>query len=231
MSTVSSVSFPVTRPAGQALVVGSSQCRASAVEALGRLGFGCTEVDDPYAGIAELCRNPRTFRALILSLQGLFPEELELIPVVKRRFAQVEVWLSDIDGRQTAVAEAMRLGADGLISDTGLHRIGVPTPAPEPLPAPAAARGMTVMGGLAAGLSAAAAERRSDPDADRGGAGPRSPTRSAPKRLTAGRPAAGRGGPAASDPDDALMGEAVLTADELRALLQEEPATPPPSPH
>jgi hypothetical protein len=75
--------------------------------------------------MSALCRRPSTYGAFILSLRGVFREELTLIETVKGRFPHVEVWLTDIDGRQSALAEAMRLGAAGLLGADGLHRVGV----------------------------------------------------------------------------------------------------------
>src|SRR6476660_5330868 len=122
---MSGVSLPVTRPSGRALVVGNAASRAEPADTLGRMGYGCAEMDDPYAAMAELCRRPLVYRALVLSLSSLHREELGLIPGVKRRFPHVDIWLTQTDGRQAALAEAMRLGADGLLSGEGLHRIAV----------------------------------------------------------------------------------------------------------
>src|SRR5688500_9387098 len=124
---MSGVSLPVTRPIGRALVVGNPASRPDAVDALQRLGFGCSETDDPYAAMAELCRRPLVYRALILSLVSVYREELNLVAAVKRRFPHVEIWLTHTDGRQASLAEAMRLGADGLLAEDGLHRVALPT--------------------------------------------------------------------------------------------------------
>jgi hypothetical protein len=123
---MSAVSLPVTRPTGRALIVGQPPCRSAPVAALVRLGFGCTEVDEPYDAMAQLSRRPLFYSAVILSLNSLYREELQMIPAIKRRFSHIEIWLSDTDGRQAALAEAVRLGADGLIADDGLHRIAAP---------------------------------------------------------------------------------------------------------
>src|SRR3954471_9248872 len=122
---MSQVSLPVTRPAGRALLVSNPAARADVRATLARLGYGCGEADDPYAAMAELCRRPLVYRALVLSLSSLHREELGLISGVKRRFPHVDIWLTQTDGRQAALAEAMRLGADGLLSGEGLHRIAV----------------------------------------------------------------------------------------------------------
>ena len=122
---MSGVSMPVSRPAGRALIVGSATCRPGPLGTLQRLGFVCAEVDDSYAGMAEICRKPLAYRAMILSLASLYREELPLIQAVKRRWPHVDVWLTHTDGRHAAMADAMRLGADGLLSEDGLHRTGL----------------------------------------------------------------------------------------------------------
>jgi hypothetical protein len=183
---MSGVSLPVTRPSGRALVVANPAGRAQPTHAMASLGFECADMDDPYAAMAELCRRPLVYRALVLSLASLYREELQLIPTVKRRFPHIEIWLTQLDGRQGALAEAMRLGADGLLGEDGLHRIAIPAAAsPEPAPV----RLNTTVTPLATQNSGAAR--------------------------------------AADDADDIPMNEPVLTADELRALLQEQPSFPP----
>jgi DNA-binding NarL/FixJ family response regulator len=88
------------------------------------MGFEAAELDDPYAAAAELHRRPLVYRALILSLASLFREELSIIPALKRRLPHVEIYLTHLEGRQAAFAEAIRLGADGLLADDGqLHRM------------------------------------------------------------------------------------------------------------
>jgi hypothetical protein len=197
---MSGVSLPVTRPSGRALIVGNPSSRPEPVGTLQRMGFGCAESDDPYAAMAELCRRSLVYRALVLSLSSLHREELGLISGVKRRFPHVDIWLTQTDGRQAALAEAMRLGADGLLSGEGLHRIAVGGTEPasfepqDPIPLP---------------VHEAPAQEPVGAEVDSAAAAPApAPRQPAP-------------------PDDAsTAGEPVLSADELRALLQEQP-TPP----
>ena len=92
---------------------------------LRQMGFTCAEADDPYVAMAELCRNPSEYKALILSLAGVYAEELELIATIKRRHPEVEVWLTDADGRQSALGEAIRLGADGLADEDAVAAANV----------------------------------------------------------------------------------------------------------
>jgi hypothetical protein len=195
---MSGVSLPVTRPSGRALIVGNASSRAEPLGTLQRMGFGCAEVDDPYAAMAELCRRPLVYRTLVLSLSSLHREELGVIPGVKRRFPHVDIWLTQTDGRQGALADAMRLGADGLLSGEGLHRVAI---------AGAGAPQVT----------------SSDPVL--------LPLSEATPQAEAPQPAANQSGspalrPAAPPEDASTAGEPVLSADELRALLQEQPAPP-----
>lgn len=190
---MSGIGQSITRPSGRALVVGNSACRGLAVGVLERLGYQATEAEDPYGAMAELCRRPLAYRTIILSLSSLYREELHLIDAVKRRFPHIEVWLTHTDGRAAALAEASRLGADGLLSEEGLHRFG--TTAKEPDAPPAA---------TATAIPAA-----------RPPASTSAPMESLEKPLKDGVLI------------NAQAGEAVLTADELKALLEDEPGGTP----
>src|SRR5258706_2023505 len=124
-SGMTGVSMPVTRPTGRALIIGSPSCRTAPLNTLQRMGFTCAEIDDPYSAMAEICRRPLVYRAIILSLASLYREELALVLSVKRRWPHVDNWLTQTDGRHAGLADAMRLGADGLLSDDGLHRTAI----------------------------------------------------------------------------------------------------------
>ena len=183
---MSGVSLPVTRPSGRALLVSNPGSRGALLETLGRLGYGVWESDDPYAAMAELCRRPLVYRGVILSLAGLYKEELPIVRAIKRRYPHVEVWLAHTDGRQAAMAEGMRLGADGLLDDDGLHRVAV---APAEESSPSHGEGEPLV------------ETAAPPP------GPRATAPDAGQEL----------------PSD----EPILSADELKALLQEQPTMPP----
>jgi hypothetical protein len=182
-----SFSMPVSRPTGRALLVASPSSRAAARQSLEGLGYICDEADEPYSAAMQLLQEGSAHTAVVFSLGSLYKEELALIGTIKRRRPQVEVWLTHTDGRQSALAEAMRLGADGLLAEDGLHRIGL---APSPSTTPAA------------WSTYVPSHHRHDPPA-----------------MTE----------ATSHPDDSEFApdEPVLTADELRMLLQDHPATPP----
>jgi hypothetical protein len=160
-------------------------------ESLARLGYTCGDADDPYAAMAELCRRPLAYRAVILSLASLYREELCIIRAIKRQVPHAEVWLTHTDGRQAALADAMRLGADGLLDDDGLHRIAVTAPA------------------------------FNDESQAR---------EESPREIEVYRGRSNRDIESAthvSDDSENSSGEPLLSADELRALLQEQPSLPP----
>ena len=181
------VSMPVTRPTGRALIIGSPTCRTSPLNTLQRMGFTCAEIDDPYSAMAEVCRRPLVYRAIILSLASLYREELPMIQSIKRRWPHIDIWLTQTDGRHAALADAMRLGADGLLSEDGLHRTAV------------------------AGSASDTLYSRSD-------AAPGNWPVSAVPPVSAEADATDL---------DANANEPILTADELRALLAEQPTLLP----
>jgi hypothetical protein len=193
-SRMSGFSLAVNRASGRALVIGSAACRASVVTVLDRLGYQATELDDPYEAMAEVCQRPLAYRAVILSLASVYREELQIITAVKGRYSHIEIWLSHVDGRAAALAEASRLGADGLLAEDGLHRFA--TTSEE-----AAAK-------VAVGAVAGARPAAKTTVAQGGQPGLGQPAK--PDRMD---------GPLVDVP----VGEPVLTAEELRALLQEPP--------
>jgi hypothetical protein len=123
---MSGMSIAGTRPLGRAMIVGAASCRAQSLGVMQGLGYDCAEVEDVYGAMLELCRRPLVYRSMILALASVYREELGVIAVVKKRFPHVDVYVSATEGRQSALAEAMRLGADGLVAEDGLHRTAVP---------------------------------------------------------------------------------------------------------
>lgn len=184
------------------LVIASPAMQGQPVQTLRELGFDSQVVGDPYAAIAELLASNIHYRGVVLSLQSVYREEIAMVRTLKRRLPHLEIWLAHTDSRQAALAEAMRLGADGLLAEGGLHRTGTPGPAAEP-------------------------------------GNPNGEFARAPLHLA--QPAEAESQPAdhAHDQhngdqqdhdhvDEAMcLSEPVLTADELRALLQEQPSMPP----
>lgn len=120
---INGVSMPVARPLGRSLVVGGAMCRSQSLALLQRLGFTCAEAEEPYAAMREICSRPLAYHSVIVSLAGIYPEELAMISTIKKRFGHIEIWLCNTDGRHAALAQAMRCGADGLLAEDGLHRL------------------------------------------------------------------------------------------------------------
>jgi DNA-binding NarL/FixJ family response regulator len=160
------------------LLVASPASRQQPRALLEQLGYSCADADDPYAAMAEIARHSTSYRAVIISLSSLYREELALITALRRRYPQIEVWLTHTDGRQAALAQAMSMGADGLLAEDGLHRIGI-SPALE-----------VTRGGDTSLPSPSSRE------------------------------------PADADEHDFASDEPILSADELRMLLQEQPTAP-----
>jgi hypothetical protein len=190
---MSAISIPVSRPSGRVIVVANPSLQHPPAAVMEQLGFECQPVTDPYAALAEVCANPSIFHAMVLSLQSLYREELSVIATIKRRFTHLEIWLMHTDGRQAALAEAMRLGADGLLAEDGLHRLATPAPLmDQPLPS----KVIGFVGHSSQSLPAEQTDQQTD----------------AHQTDTF---------------EEGTVGEPVLTADELRALLQEQPSMPP----
>lgn len=195
---MSGMTLPITRPSGRALVVGASPCRPGPVETLQQLGYQCAQSDDPYAAMAEVCRRPLVYRAIILSLSSLYREEMVVVGAIKKRFSHLEIYLAHVDGRGAALADAMRLGADGILSDEGLHRFALSSSPEAPEEAPPAPSLMTEPAAPAPAYTEPAEEDL--------------PVSSSERSYL---------------DDEMPVGEPVLTADELRALLQDQPTQPP----
>ncbi len=185
---MSVVSLPVTRPAGRVLIIANPALQPQPLALMEQLGFECHVAPDPYSAMAEICSPSSTYRGIVISLQSFYREEITLISAIKRRYPNIEIWLTQTDGRQAALAEAMRLGSDGLLADDGLHRIASPQNVPDILP-------ITQPPPQPIPLTQNESEHASETN-----------------NLI---------------PDDSSVGEPVLTADELRALLQEQPSMPP----
>ncbi len=199
---MSGFGLALNRPNGRALIIGSAACRASITPVLQHLGFQAAELDDPYAAMAEICQRPLAYRAVVLSLASVYREELPIVSAIKTRYSHIELWLSNVDGRAAALAEASRLGADGLLADDGLHRFAT------------SGADAVVKVAATAGTSPRTTPKPPTPP----------PTPHAlpqkPNPETADLPLV-----------DAPAGEPVLTAEELRALLQEPPLGHPEHDH
>lgn len=103
------------------MVVSAESSRQRPTQVLRGLGYEVDCEEDPYAAMIELCRRPLVYRAVVLSLQALYRDELQIIATIRRRFPHMTIWLTQTDGRQASLAEAMRLGAEGLVAEDGIH--------------------------------------------------------------------------------------------------------------
>jgi hypothetical protein len=200
---MSGVSFPVTRPSGRALIVGAPSFRADAINLLRAQGHDVAEADDAYAAMLELCRHRLSYQSVIVCLASFYREELNFISTTKRRMPHVEIWLTQTDGRAATLVEAMRLGADGLLAEDGtLHRM---PSGQTPAPMVASAGGTELL-----------------PDKEM--IEPVTPSITGASSATKMESAFGT---AELRSDEESINEPVLSADELRALLQDQPSMPP----
>lgn len=126
------ISANVLKTSGHAMIVGGDGCRPQPRQVLQGIGYEIDERDNPYAALLELCARPLVYRALVLSLQSLYRDELSIITTVRQRFPHVSVWLAHTDGRAAALVEAMRLGAEALVSVNGVHSLGDAQDHPQP---------------------------------------------------------------------------------------------------
>ena len=211
------ISANAVKSAGHALIVGGEACRPQPRQVLQSIGYETDERDDPYSALLELCARPLVYRAMVLSLQSLYRDELSLITTVRQRFPHVSVWLAHTDGRAAALVEAMRLGAEALVSGNGVHALGESNDEPQP------ARPMTFRpvpsddtATDAAVAPAADAPNESACDGKINGGANGHPDGKAPPAAKAVRAASLAVSPPAAVPRGT---DPILTADELRALL------------
>ena len=153
--------------------------------------------EEPYAAMGELSRKPQAYRAVVLSLQGVYQEELRIVSSIKQRFPHVEIYLSHTDGRYGAMAEGVRLGVHGVVSEDGIHRTGVLPGIEKGVPYSTGA----TQNSTGSAQKSVAAHQKVD-------------TFDAPGVLPV-------------EKLDLVGSEPVLTAEELKALLDEEPIMPP----
>ena len=126
---------PSPGSSGHVLALVADASANSLTAELDRLGYQSTMTDDPYAALVELLDRPLVYRALVVSLPSLYREELTIIRTVRAKLPHLDVLLAHTDGRQAALAEAMRLGATALLSNEAVHRLAdvIPAPTDEPI--------------------------------------------------------------------------------------------------
>ncbi len=175
----------------------ADSCRAPLAAQLARLGRGCVQCADPYAAMRHIAARPADYETLIVSLAGLYAPEVALVSAVKRLYPHVELWLAHSEGRAALLAQAVQRGADGLWDEHGPHRLAQ-RPGGQINDAEVIATSMT----------------------------PISPSASAAAQIVQ-NPIVNQ--PPAEEHNDLdndfSLGDPVLSAEELRALLQEQPAS------
>ena len=131
---------------------------------------------------------------------------MNFIATSKRRMPHIEIWLTQTDGRAATLVEAMRLGADGLLAEDGtLHRM---PSGQSPGPIVSSTGGTELL-----------------PDKEM--SDPITPSITGASSATKMESAFGTTEMPGSRGDDDNINEPVLSADELRALLQDQPSMPP----
>ena len=191
---------PYADPTSHALVVCAAASLPELHGELENLGYRITVAADPYQAVVELLDRPTAYDAFVLSLPSLYREELSAIRTVRERLAHLDVFLAHTDGRHAALAEGMRLGATGLLGEEGIHRLANVDDA----------------------AAAPAAERPPECEVLQSSFGGTVIARNEPSPPTSVL--------RNDDDDDEPLPDAndpLLTADELRALLQEQPTLPP----
>lgn len=170
-------------PAGHALLICLPRSEEGLKAQMMELGFDVSTVDNPYAALVELLDRPLVYRSIVISLAATYREELSLIKTIRNKLPQIDVLVAHLDGRAAAMAEALRMGATGILDDKDVHRLpDTAATTPPNTPAP-----------IVAPVSVPTSEAES---AD------------------------------ALPEEDSNELEPLLTADELRALLQEQPTLP-----
>jgi hypothetical protein len=174
------------------------------------VGFECEQCNDAYAAVVAITGAPLAYAALVLCLQSFYREELNLIRTCKQRYPHLTIWLTQTEGRQATVAEALQLGADGLLDQEGLHPhlagarsagyAATAAPASDDLP-PHEAHSLD-RGDVHAGAT----------ETESSGNGQQAPQSDPVTRHDFDQDAPG------------VVMEPILTAEELRALLQEQPS-------
>lgn len=176
-------------------VVGQGDVLARVLGQLHRLGAACVVLDDPYHAAAEIGHRPGSYAALVLCLPCCYTDELPVITAVCRCSPTTRVLVAAADQHVSMLTAALRLGAVGVLTGQGVEWIGVlPTPTPAAL--------------VAENAETAALAEPAEAET----------TVETPAEVT---------DEATDDMDDADSEiapiEPVLTAEELHALLHDEP--------
>lgn len=224
--TVLSDPTPLDVDGRRLLVVGTGEPLAQTLARLHRLGAACQAVDDPYHAMVQVATRS-DLTAVVVVLPCLYPEELSFVAAI-RRLKGLPVVLAAADGLLAMLTAAIRFGATHLLDGNRLESF---TPgsavAAKGLAGPDAALEHTGQRAASPSPAPSSPEATAEVAACLSGVAEPPPTVQPPSR---------RPEPLAVEPpndshvlaDDGLgSGEPLLTAEELRALLQEPlPATP-----
>jgi hypothetical protein len=102
---------------GRALLIGK-RIPSKDAQLLAAEGLQVELTTDPYAAVAELANRPLVYRALVLPLPQLFPEELALVRVVKKRFPHVQIIASEVPEKLNRTDDLRRFGFDAILTET-----------------------------------------------------------------------------------------------------------------
>ncbi|MEM6562204.1 MAG: hypothetical protein AAF656_11435 [Planctomycetota bacterium] len=111
---------PESVPTGRVALVATGPMRDRRAETLMTAGYDVHGFDDPYAAMLAICRKPLVFRALAVSLQAIYPKELDLVSAVAQRFPHVRLLACDTDGRRTTLIDAVQRGVTDILDDHGI---------------------------------------------------------------------------------------------------------------
>lgn len=108
---------------GRVALIAGPTTRDQHAETLMRAGYDVYGFDDPYDAMLAICRKPLVFRAVTLSLQGIYLQELAIIPVISRRYPHMRLVACDTHGRRAAFDRARELGVTDQLDGGGIRPV------------------------------------------------------------------------------------------------------------
>lgn len=104
-------------------VVGHGDGLARALGFLHRAGSACVVMDDPYHAVAEFSFRPSTYDAAVLVLSSFYSEELAVITTIRRLSPRTRIYVAGAEQQLSMLATAVRLGATGVLTGDGLEEL------------------------------------------------------------------------------------------------------------
>lgn len=127
-STLTSTSPALDSLAGARVgAIGHGDPLARTLGQLHRLGASTHRLDDPYHAIATLARGPHDFDAIVLILPCVYEDELSLISAIRLISPATPVYLAGAEQNLSLLAAAVRLGATGLVTTSGIETLAAPS--------------------------------------------------------------------------------------------------------